>query len=92
MHTGRLGISTLDGKNAQNRHERLATYGGRSWSIFDTTTWQRAYDSESDSGLQFAVFADYAFNADTRQATRTPQQTMDARSRSKVRIIVKVGK
>ena len=30
MHTGRLGLSILDGKNAQNQHAQLATAPGPS--------------------------------------------------------------
>lgn len=61
---GRLKIANKDGLNNNNEYEALYSYGGRSFSIWDTTDFSLVYDSGSDfAKISAALLPDY-FNCD----------------------------
>eukprot|EP00210_Caulerpa_lentillifera_P002318 g2224.t1 len=66
---GGLSFSTVDGvigkdSNGNTIHDKLVTYGGRSWSIFKGEDMRRVYDSGNDFERIISAYIPWAFNRD----------------------------
>jgi hypothetical protein len=80
---GRLDISSLDGKNANNEYEKLFCYGARSFSIVDPSSGTIVYDSGSEIETKIAAIYPSNFNSnhddnsvtsfDTRSDNKGPE-------------------
>ncbi|XP_060074635.1 mesenchyme-specific cell surface glycoprotein-like [Ylistrum balloti] len=76
---GRLVVSNLEGKH-DNVYDDLFTFGGRSISLYDTSTFTQVYDSGSDVEEKIAQYQPDLFNANGKPESSIVSKTKDARS------------
>jgi hypothetical protein len=73
----RLNVTTVSGKNADGKYDRLYAFGARSFSIWDAETGQQVYDSGDDFEQITAELLPEYFNISNSN------NTMDNRSDDK---------
>ncbi|WP_291299983.1 choice-of-anchor I family protein [Desulfosporosinus sp. BICA1-9] len=64
---GRLSITTANGKNADGKYEALYSYGGRSFSIWNTKDFTQVFDSGEDLERITAQALPDQFNANSEK-------------------------
>lgn len=82
--TGRLFFSNTDGESEQGGIENLYTFGGRSFSIFQTNDMKRLYSSKDSLENLTAETYPFVFNSNAEDEFTTPMKSMDSESRFKV--------
>jgi 2',3'-cyclic-nucleotide 2'-phosphodiesterase / 3'-nucleotidase / 5'-nucleotidase len=74
---GRLDISTLDGKNANNQYEKLYSYGARSFSIVDSSSGNIIYDSGNEFETKIAALYGFAGFNSNHEENPSPDNRSD---------------
>lgn len=82
--TGRLYISSEDGRLRDGTYDKLYTFGGRGFSVLRSDTMERIYDSGSSFEDSHALRYPKLFNSYAKSSANITD-TFDTRSDSKVR-------
>ncbi|OWF56632.1 Mesenchyme-specific cell surface glycoprotein [Mizuhopecten yessoensis] len=78
----RLMVSNLEGKHG-DAYDDLYTFGGRSISLYDVSTFNQVYDSGSEIEEKIAQQYSGLFNANGKSQTSVVSESKDSRSDAK---------